>query len=111
MFEAAIRMVTGLSSVSPNRPPARTRRSWQSDLRSIFSRRISTSSKASFSIEVAPDEPADSFYEYLRGGWQLLGIEQCRTWISHRCLQRIDADSSRYYLNTEGKILRGLPRG
>jgi hypothetical protein len=31
-------------------------------------------------IDVAPDEPADSFYEYLWGGWQMLGIEQSRTW-------------------------------
>ena len=30
--------------------------------------------------DVAPDEPADSFYEYLWGGWQMLGIEQSRTW-------------------------------
>lgn len=31
-------------------------------------------------IDVAPDEPADSFYEYLWGGWQMLGIAQCRAW-------------------------------
>ena len=31
-------------------------------------------------IDVAPDEPADSFYEYLWGGWQMLGIAQSRTW-------------------------------
>ncbi|MGB6984605.1 MAG: glycoside hydrolase family 47 protein [Candidatus Aquilonibacter sp.] len=31
-------------------------------------------------IDVAPDEPADSFYEYLWGGWQMLGIEQSRAW-------------------------------
>jgi hypothetical protein len=30
--------------------------------------------------DVAPDEPADSFYEYLWGGWQMLGIPQCRDW-------------------------------
>lgn len=24
--------------------------------------------------------PADSFYEYLWGGWQMLGIEECRVW-------------------------------
>lgn len=30
--------------------------------------------------DVAPDEPADSFYEYLWGGWQMLGIAQCRDW-------------------------------
>jgi mannosyl-oligosaccharide alpha-1,2-mannosidase len=30
--------------------------------------------------DVAPDEPADSFYEYLWGGWQMLGIVQCRDW-------------------------------
>lgn len=30
--------------------------------------------------DVAPDEPADSFYEYLWGGWQMLGITQCRDW-------------------------------
>jgi hypothetical protein len=32
------------------------------------------------SDDVAPDEPADSFYEYLWGGWQMLGIEKCRVW-------------------------------
>ena len=31
-------------------------------------------------LDVAPDEPADSFYEYLWGGWQMLGIEQSRDW-------------------------------
>ncbi|HTX57735.1 MAG TPA: glycoside hydrolase family 47 protein [Candidatus Acidoferrales bacterium] len=31
-------------------------------------------------IDVAPDEPADSFYEYLWGGWQMLGIAQSRAW-------------------------------
>lgn len=30
--------------------------------------------------DVAPDEPADSFYEYLWGGWQMLGIAQSRQW-------------------------------
>jgi len=30
--------------------------------------------------DVAPDEPVDSFYEYLWGGWQMLRIEQCRRW-------------------------------
>src|SRR5579872_149680 len=30
--------------------------------------------------DVGPDEPADSFYEYLWGGWQMLGIAQCRDW-------------------------------
>lgn len=30
--------------------------------------------------DVAPDEPADSFYEYLWGGWQMLGIAQARAW-------------------------------
>jgi hypothetical protein len=30
--------------------------------------------------DVAPDEPADSFYEYLWGGWQMLGIRQCHDW-------------------------------
>lgn len=30
--------------------------------------------------DVAPDEPVDSFYEYLWGGWQMLGIAQCRDW-------------------------------
>lgn len=30
--------------------------------------------------DVAPDEPADSFYEYLWGGWQMLGIVQSREW-------------------------------
>ncbi len=31
-------------------------------------------------VDVAPDEPADSFYEYLWGGWQMLRIEQSRAW-------------------------------
>jgi len=31
-------------------------------------------------VDVAPDEPADSFYEYLWGGWQMLGVEQSRAW-------------------------------
>jgi hypothetical protein len=30
--------------------------------------------------DVAPDEPADSFYEYLWGGWQMLGNEQTHAW-------------------------------
>ena len=30
--------------------------------------------------DVAPDEPVDSFYEYLWGGWQMLGIPQTRDW-------------------------------
>lgn len=30
--------------------------------------------------DVAPDEPVDSFYEYLWGGWQMLGIAKCRDW-------------------------------
>lgn len=30
--------------------------------------------------DVAPDEPVDSFYEYLWGAWQMLGIAQCRDW-------------------------------
>jgi mannosyl-oligosaccharide alpha-1,2-mannosidase len=30
--------------------------------------------------DVAPNEPADSFYEYLWGGWQMLGLQQCRDW-------------------------------
>jgi len=30
--------------------------------------------------DVAPDEPVDSFYEYLWGGWQMLRIAQCREW-------------------------------
>jgi Glycosyl hydrolase family 47 len=30
--------------------------------------------------DVAPDEPVDSFYEYLWGGWQMLGIAQTRDW-------------------------------
>jgi mannosyl-oligosaccharide alpha-1,2-mannosidase len=30
--------------------------------------------------DVAPDEPADSFYEYLWGGWQMLQLERCRSW-------------------------------
>jgi mannosyl-oligosaccharide alpha-1,2-mannosidase len=28
----------------------------------------------------APDEPADSFFEYLWNGWKLLGIEQLHAW-------------------------------
>ena len=32
--------------------------------------------------DIAPDEPADSFYEYLWGGWQMLGIAQTRDWFS-----------------------------
>lgn len=31
-------------------------------------------------VDVAPDEPADSFYEYLWGGWQMLHLQQCRDW-------------------------------
>jgi len=30
--------------------------------------------------DVAPDEPVDSFYEYLWGGWQMLGLTQTRDW-------------------------------
>jgi mannosyl-oligosaccharide alpha-1,2-mannosidase len=30
--------------------------------------------------DVAPNDPADSFYEYLWGGWQMLGLQQCRDW-------------------------------
>jgi len=30
--------------------------------------------------DVAPNDPADSFYEYLWGGWQMLGLSQCRDW-------------------------------
>ncbi len=30
--------------------------------------------------DVAPDEPGDSFYEYLWGGWQMLGLTQARDW-------------------------------
>lgn len=30
--------------------------------------------------DVAPDEPVDSFYEYLWGGWQMLGMPQCKQW-------------------------------
>lgn len=30
--------------------------------------------------DVAPDEPVDSFYEYLWGGWQMLGNARCRDW-------------------------------
>ncbi|HET9029599.1 MAG TPA: glycoside hydrolase family 47 protein [Candidatus Aquilonibacter sp.] len=30
--------------------------------------------------DVAPDEPVDSFYEYLWGGWQMLHVGQCRAW-------------------------------
>lgn len=31
-------------------------------------------------IDVAPDEPADSFYEYLWGGWQMLREARCHEW-------------------------------
>lgn len=30
--------------------------------------------------DVAPDEPVDSFYEYLWGGWQMLGNAQTHEW-------------------------------
>ena len=30
--------------------------------------------------DVAPDEPVDSFYEYLWGGWAMLGIAKTRDW-------------------------------
>ncbi len=30
--------------------------------------------------DAGPDEPSDSFYEYLWGGWQMLGNMQCRDW-------------------------------
>jgi mannosyl-oligosaccharide alpha-1,2-mannosidase len=30
--------------------------------------------------DVAPDEPVDSFYEYLWGGWAMLGVAQTRDW-------------------------------
>ena len=30
--------------------------------------------------DVAPDEPVDSFYEYLWGGWQMLGNAQTHDW-------------------------------
>ena len=30
--------------------------------------------------DTAPDEPADSFYEYLWGGWQMLGNARCKDW-------------------------------
>lgn len=30
--------------------------------------------------DVAPDEPVDSFYEYLWGAWQMFGIAQARDW-------------------------------
>lgn len=30
--------------------------------------------------DVAPDEPVDSFYEYLWGGWQMLQLTQTRDW-------------------------------
>lgn len=32
------------------------------------------------SDDVAPDEPVDSFYEYLWGGWQMLGEHELRDW-------------------------------
>ncbi|MBV8645208.1 MAG: glycoside hydrolase family 47 protein [Candidatus Eremiobacteraeota bacterium] len=32
------------------------------------------------SVDVAPNPPVDSFYEYLWGGWQMLGDAQCRDW-------------------------------
>ncbi|HTW83925.1 MAG TPA: glycoside hydrolase family 47 protein [Candidatus Sulfotelmatobacter sp.] len=30
--------------------------------------------------DVAPNPPVDSFYEYLWGGWQMLGDTECRDW-------------------------------
>jgi mannosyl-oligosaccharide alpha-1,2-mannosidase len=30
--------------------------------------------------DVAPNPPVDSFYEYLWGGWQMLGDARCRDW-------------------------------
>ncbi len=30
--------------------------------------------------DVAPNDPVDSFYEYLWGGWQMLGLQRCRDW-------------------------------
>lgn len=30
--------------------------------------------------DVAPNDPVDSFYEYLWGGWAMLGLERCRDW-------------------------------
>jgi len=30
--------------------------------------------------DVAPNPPVDSFYEYLWGGWQMLGEARCRDW-------------------------------
>lgn len=30
--------------------------------------------------DAGPNPPADSFYEYLWGGWQMLGLEQTRRW-------------------------------
>ncbi len=38
--------------------------------------------------DVAPDEPADSFYEYLWGGWQMLELQRCREWY-RRCTDAI----------------------
>jgi mannosyl-oligosaccharide alpha-1,2-mannosidase len=32
------------------------------------------------SVDVAPNPPVDSFYEYLWGGWQMLGDAECRDW-------------------------------
>ncbi|HEY9181005.1 MAG TPA: glycoside hydrolase family 47 protein, partial [Candidatus Baltobacteraceae bacterium] len=40
--------------------------------------------------DVAPDEPVDSFYEYLWGGWQMLRLQQCRDWyalLTHALLE------------------------
>ena len=45
-------------------------------------------------IDVAPDEPADSFYEYLWGGWQMLGIAQSRAWYRTLTLR---SSSTRWY--------------
>ena len=33
--------------------------------------------------ENAPNPPVDSFYEYLWGGWAMLGNAQCRKWFTH----------------------------
>lgn len=48
----------------------------------------------------APDEPADSFYEYLWGGWQMLGLEQCRTW--YRTL--VDAMNKYNIVHVDGRL-------
>jgi hypothetical protein len=65
-------------------------------------------------VDVAPDELADSFYEYLWGGWQMLGIAQSHTW--YRLLT--DAILKYKVVHVDGRLwfqpvnyLTGIPTG